>query len=384
MTKHNILPQDKAYNEWIHSLGNRYRQSQIKAAVRVNSEQLQFYWSLGRDIVELQAESTWGDGFYKAISRDLQNLIPEAHCFSETNIWYMKHFYLLYRKYTAISPQVGEKLVTSTESTKNESLIISPQVGDEFQQEIAQQVLADICLVPWGHHKVLIHKFKEQPEKALFFVRKTIENGWSRAVLLNFIDTDLYERQGKAITNFQATLPATISDLAQEILKDPYNFDFLEKTERYREKELKDALIGNITKFLIELGSGFAYMGREYRLQVGTKEQFMDLLFYVTRLHCYLVIEVKVTEFEPAYLGQLSAYMSFTNHILKTEHDNPTIGLLICKSKDNIFAQYSLEGYNQPIGISEFEGVNLMPEEFKSSLPTIEELEAGLNENKAI
>ncbi len=380
-TKH-ILLQDKAYNEWIHSLGNRYRQSQIKAAVRVNSEQLQFYWSLGRDIVELQAESKWGDSFYKTLSKDLRALLPESHCFSETNLKYMKYFYLMYKDYTQFHPQVGDELSLYTENSDIKKITIRPQVGDEFQQEISKQIWEDLFLIPWGHHKLLIDKFKEQPEKALFFVRKTIENGWSRAMLLNFIDTDLYERQGKAITNFEATLPATISDLAQEILKDPYNFDFLDKAERYREKELKDALISNITRFLIELGSGFAYMGREYRLQVGSKEQFLDLLFYVTRLHCYLVIEVKVTDFEPAYLGQLSAYMSFTNHILKTEHDNPTIGLLICKSKDNIFAQYSLEGYNQPIGISEFEGVNLMPENFKSSLPTIEELETGLSQQE--
>lgn len=380
-SKQNTLLKDKVYNEWIHSLGNRYRQSQIKAAVRVNSEQLRFYWSLGCDIVELQAESKWGDGFYKNLSKDLCTLLPDSHCFSETNLKYMKYFYLMYERYTQIHPQLEDKIFLNKEVVENEIAIIRPQVGDEFQQEISKQILADLFLIPWGHHKLLMDKFKDCPEKALFFVRKTIENGWSRAMLLNYIDTDLYERQGKAITNFKATLPATISDLAQEILKDPYNFDFLEKTERYREKELKNALIGNITKFLIELGSGFAYMGREYRLQVGSKEQFMDLLFYVTRLHCYLVIEVKVTEFEPSYLGQLSAYMSFTNRILKTEQDNPTIGLLICKSKDNIFAQYSLEGYNQPIGISEFEGVNLMPEEFKSSLPTIEEIEAELNQD---
>ena len=266
------------------------------------------------------------------------------------------------------------------ESNGHEQLTKRPQAGDDLI-DVSNQIVHDMFMIPWGHHKLLIDKFRSSPEKALFFMRKTIENGWSRAMLLNFIDTDLYERQGKAVTNFSTTLPQPMSDLAQEILKDPYSFDFLETSERYREKELKDALISNITKFLIELGSGFAYMGREYRLQVNTKEQFMDLLFYNTRLHCYLVVEVKTTEFEPSYLGQLSAYMSFTNHILKTEQDNPTIGLLICKSKDNIFAQYSLEGYNQPIGISEFEGVNVLPEGFKSSLPTIEEIESKLGGN---
>jgi len=373
----NLIIQDKDYAAWITSLCSRYRQSQIKAAVKVNNEKLMFYWSLGKDIVELHAESKWGDGFYKNISRDLKEALPDANCFSETNIWYMKHFYLMYKRFYAISPQLGEKLPTNIKNVENKDVAIRPQVGDKLT-DVSKQIKHDVFMVPWGHHKLLIDKFRNTPEKAMFFIRKTIENGWSRAMLLNFIDTDLYERQGKAVTNFTATLPQPMSDLAQELLKDPYSFDFLETSERYREKELKDALIHNITKFLIELGSGFAYMGREYRLQVNTKEQFMDLLFYNTRLHCYLVVEVKVTEFEPSYLGQLSAYMSFTNHILKTEQDNPTIGLLICKSKDNIFAQYSLEGYNQPIGISEFEGVNVLPEGFKSSLPTIEEIESKL------
>ena len=374
----NLIIRDEDYAAWITLLCLRYRQSQIKAAVKVNNEKLMFYWSLGKDIVELHAESKWGDGFYKNISRDLKAALPDANCFSETNVKYMKNFYLLYSRYSLIRPQFGDELPKSAGTTEHESFVFRPQIGDKLP-EVCNQVMHDVFMVPWGHHKLLIDKFRNTPEKAVFFMRKTIENGWSRSMLLNFIDTDLYERQGKAVTNFAATLPQPMSDLAQEILKDPYSFDFLETSERYREKELKDALISNITKFLIELGSGFAYMGREYRLQVNTKEQFMDLLFYNTRLHCYLVVEVKTTEFEPSYLGQLSAYMSFTNHILKTEQDNPTIGLLICKSKDNVFAQYSLEGYNQPIGISEFEGVNVLPEDFKSSLPTIEEIESKLS-----
>lgn len=375
----NLIIQDKDYAAWITLLCSRYRQSQIKAAVKVNSEKLMFYWSLGKDIVELHAESKWGDGFYKNVCRDLKEALPEANCFSETNVKYMKGFYMLYSRYEPIRPQVGGELSGKLKAPEHENLAISPQLGEKLA-DASSQIMHDVFMIPWGHHKLLIDKFRNAPEKALFFMRKTIENGWSRALLLNFIDTDLYERQGKAVTNFTATLPRPMSELAQDILKDPYSFDFLETSGRYREKELKDALINNITKFLIELGSGFAYMGREYRLQVNTKEQFMDLLFYNTRLHCYLVVEVKTTEFEPSYLGQLSAYVSFTNHLLKTEQDNPTIGLLICKSKDNIFAQYSLEGYNQPIGISEFEGVNVLPEDFKSSLPTIEEIESKLSD----
>lgn len=385
----NTIITDKEYAEWISSLHSRYRQSQIKAAVRVNSEKLLFYWTLGRDIVELHAESKWGEDFYRSMSRDLKSLLPEASCFSDTNLRYMKRFYMMYKDYCTILPQFGAEWQELPQMSYKEENIMLPQVGNnvvshpegQFARQVSEQIEHDLFLVPWGHHKLLIDKFRNTPEKALFFMRKTVEHGWSRALLLNFVDTDLYERQGKAVTNFKSTLPSPVSDLAKELLKDPYNFDFLEKAESFREKELKEALINNITKFLIELGSGFAYMGREYRLQVNTREQFMDLLFYNTRLHSYLVIEVKITEFEPSYLGQLSAYISFTNHILKTEHDNPTIGLLICKNKDNIFAQYALDGYNQPIGISEFEGINILPDDFKSSLPTVKEIEEKLSES---
>ena len=196
--------------------------------------------------------------------------------------------------------------------------------------------------------------------------------------MLNFLDTDLFERQGKAITNFAHTLPEPLSDLAQQITKDPYNFDFLTLTERYEEKELKQAWIGNIERFLMELGKGFAYMGREYRLEVGGEERFIDMLFYHTGLHCYVVIEVKVQKFDPADLGQLGFYVSAVNHILKKDGDNPTIGLLVCKTKDDVVAQYTLEGINLPLGISEYELSKLYPADFKCSLPTIAEIEGEL------
>lgn len=273
----------------------------------------------------------------------------------------MKNFYLPYNQLYSNLPQAEAKMD-----------------GDSDIIEILPQVDAKLFAIPWGHHKYIIDRNSKNPSKAFFFVQKTIENGWSRSVLLNFLDTDLYERQGKATSNFKATLPAIQSELAQQITKDPYNFDFLSLTDNYREKELKDALIDNITRFLIELGTGFAYMGREYRLQIGQKEQFIDLLFYNTTLHCYVVAEVKISEFTPSYLGQLSTYVTAVNHILRKEGDNETIGLLICKTKDNIFAQYSLEGYNQPLGISEYELSNLLPKEFKTTLPSIEDIENEL------
>lgn len=229
-----------------------------------------------------------------------------------------------------------------------------------------------------GHNKLIVDKCKGNINKALFYARKTLENNWSRNVLLNFLDTDLYNRQGKAITNFTDTLPYIQSDLAQEIIKDPYNFDFLTMHERYNEKELKDALIDKVNNFLIELGTGFAYMGREVRIEVGESEKFIDMLFYNTKRHCYVVVEIKTGKFDSSYAGQLGTYVVAVNHQLKTEADNPTLGLLICKDMDSVEAQYALESTSQPLGISSYELSKLVPDDYKGSMPTIEEIEAGL------
>ncbi len=235
-------------------------------------------------------------------------------------------------------------------------------------------------MIPWGHHKYIMDKCFATPNKALFYLRKTIENNWSRAVLQNFLETDLYEREGKAVNNFEMTLPATQGDLARQLTRDPYAFNFIDITEKHNERELKEALLHNISRFLLELGSGFAYMGKEYRLDIGGSEQFLDLLFYNVNLRCYVVIEVKVTDFSPADLGQLGTYVVAVNHILKKADDNPTLGLLICKNKNNVLAKYALESSNIPIGVSEYELSKLYPESWKSSLPSIEAIEAELTE----
>lgn len=334
---------NKDYFAWIENLGKRFRQGQIKAAISVNSALLKFYWELGQDIVNMNVEERWGSGIIKALCVDLQKKLPNIKGLSQTNIYYCRAFYNLYKD-------------------------IFPQLGGKFEQ-------TDLALVPWGHHKVIIDKCKTNSLKAVFYIRETKGNNWSRSALVNYLETNLFESKGKAVTNFASVLPKESGELAQEILKDPYNFDFLQLTENYKERELKDALIENISRFLMELGSGYAYMGKEYRLVVGQKEQFLDLLFYNVCLHCFMVIEVKTTDFEAAYLGQLSAYVSCVDHLLKSAIDKPTIGLLICKSKDNVFAQYSLEGYRQPLGISEYKGMNFMPQEFRSSLPSIESIE---------
>lgn len=360
------LMQDDQYKRWITDVSRRFKSSQIKAAIKVNDEMLRFYWSLGRDIVEMKAESRWGTAFFEVLSKDITQIIPDSKGFSPRNLRYMRDYYVLFNSAKEFLPQV----VAKSDQTKS-----LPQLGVKSE---GVSVSDEIFLIPWGHIRTIIDKCKGNRDKALFYVHKTLENSWSRAVLLNFLDTDLFERQGKAITNFEHTLPEPLSDLAQQITKDPYNFDFLTLTERYEEKELKQALIGNIERFLMELGRGFAYMGREYRLEVGNEERFIDMLFYHTGLHCYVVIEVKVQKFDPADLGQLGFYVSAVNHILKKDGDNPTIGLLVCKTKDDVVAQYTLEGTNLPLGISEYELSKLYPVNFKCSLPTIDEIEGEL------
>ena len=364
----NIL--DKDYLQWIKELSTRFRRSQVKASVRVNQVMLQFYWELGRDIVEKKAESRWGSGFMKNLSRDLKEVNPDATCFSETNLLYMKNFYLLYQPYLQITPQVGEQI--TQQAVEQRENAITPQLVEQIQN--------DLFSVPWGHHRFIIDKFKEQSEKALFFVHQTVENGWSRDMLLNFMGTDLYERQGKALTNFQRTLPEETSDLARELTKDPYDFAFTGITGKYNEALLKEKLLSNITQFLVELGTGFGYLGKEYRLQVGEREQFIDLLFYNLNLSCYVVIEVKIGKFEFADIGQLGGYVVACNHTLRKEgRDNPTIGLLICKEKDRVQAQYALESSSQPLAISEYELEKFYPEKVEGTIPTIEEIEAKLS-----
>jgi len=252
------------------------------------------------------------------------------------------------------------------------------QLVDDLRTSKVGRDFDMIFSIPWGHHRYIMDRCEGDLNKAFFFISKTLENSWSRAVLLNFLDTDLFDRQGKAITNFINNLPATQSDLANEITRDPYNFDFIAIRQNYDEKELKDALMDNIQKFLLELGTGFAFVGREYRLVIGNSEEFIDMLFYNIKLHCYVVVEVKVSAFKPADIGQLGTYVTSVNHVLKGDGDNQTIGLLICKTKDNVLAKYASESSREPIGISEYQLQNLIPESFKGALPSIEEIENEL------
>ena len=367
-----LIKTDVRYRKWITAVSKRFRQSQLKAAVKVNGEMLRFYWGLGRDISLLSKEADYGSNFYKTISGDLKDVFPDIKSFSPTNLKYMRYFYEMY-------PDIEIRQQTADALTIPED---RPQLVDGFDQtENRPQPVDDLKMIfyiPWGHNRMILDKCKGNPEKALFYVKKTLENNWSRAVLMNFLDTDLYERQGKAITNFSLTLPAEQSELAQAITKDPYNFDFISIREKYDEKELKDALMDNIERFLMELGNGFAYAGREVELNIGKTENFIDLLFYNYKLHCFVVIEVKIGEFKSADMGQLGTYMVAVNHQMKGEKDEPTLGLIICKSRDSVKARYALEASSQPMGIAVYDINRFLPEDYRSSLPTIEEIEAEL------
>ena len=367
---------ENEYKQWLIDLKTKIRQSQVKAAIKVNTELLHLYWDLGQDIVVRQMEAAWGKGFFKQLSKDLSLEFPDLKGFSTSNLYYMKQFYLFYTQEGTIFQQVvgkiGHQVGGILQPADNKGNIILHQVGEELENH-------PIFQIPWRHHVEIFTKCKSVHE-ALFYVQKTIQNGWSRAVLMNFLEADLYSAQGKSLNNFSRLLPEAQSDLAREIIKDPYNWSFLSLTEKYKEKELEDALIDNIAKFLLELGQGFAYLGRQVPVKIGKKERNIDLLFYHTVLHCYVVIELKTGEFEAEYVGKLGLYISAINHQRKRENDNPTIGLLICKTKDNIEVQYSLEIINQPIGVSEYQLSKLLPENYKSALPSIEDIEKQLKD----
>ena len=334
------------YKDWLQDLKGKIQQSQIKAAIQVNSELLRLYWKIGKDIVEKQAQAKWGDGFLQTLSADLCKEFPTIKGFSYRNLKSIRQWYLFYNQLDIIGKQVVSQLEVSLFS------------------------------IPWGHHIMIMQRCKNTQE-ALFYVHKTIENHWSRSVLEHQIALNLYVRQGKAITNFQHQLPPAMSDLAQELTKDPYIFDFLSITENYTEKELQQYLEDNMTKFLLELGKGFCFYGKQVHI-VGGDDFYIDLLFYNAHLHCYVVVELKTTKFKPEHIGQLKFYVTAVNKQLRTEGDAPTIGLLICKDKNNVIAEYTLEDIHNPIGVSSYKLFDELSKDYQSSLPSIEEIEKRL------
>jgi predicted nuclease of restriction endonuclease-like (RecB) superfamily len=347
---------DAEYKDWIQEIKSKIQSTQIKAAIAVNSTLILFYWELGKMISE--KENVWGSKLLEKLSTDLKSEFPEMKGFSVTNLKYCKLFYSFFQ----INPHAVDEIE------------ISQQAVDEMQNTYLKQV----TLIPWGHNVLIFTKSKNR-EEAQFYIQETIINNWSRDVLALQIKTDLYKRQGKGVTNFKRTLPEPLSDLAQQTLKDPYIFDFLTMSKPYHEKDIEKQLLANVTKFLLELGKGFAFIGRQYYINVGETDYYIDLLFYHVKLKCYVVIELKNTKFIPEYAGKLNFYLSAVDSLIKSESDNPTIGILLCRDKNNFETEFALRDINKPLGISEFQLTEILPEELKSSLPTIEEIEQELS-----
>ena len=375
MAENMTMASNSDFKSWVSQLKQDIRSAQIRAAIKVNTELLRLYWRMGADICEKQKSASWGDGWLKELSRELMTEFPDMKGFSHRNLQYIRQWYLFYNQENTIVQQA----VAQLEDVNVQQAVA--KLDDDMRQQTVAQISEDVFFsVPWGHHLYIISQCKDV-SRAVFYLKKTVENGWSRAVLLNYLDTNLYERQGKAVNNFNRLLANPQSELAAQTLKDPYNFDFLTLDGEYRERELEQALTHNVTRFLLELGTGFAFVGSQVPLQVGEDTVYPDLLFYHLELRCYVVVELKVTKFKGEHLGQLGVYVSAVNHIKKKPTDNPTIGLLICKTKNNVMAQYALESTNQPIGISEYQLSKLMPEHIQSQLPTIEDIEATLSDN---
>ena len=358
-----LIPDDE-YHEWIVSIKGRVQSSQLKAAVAVNYAMLDLYWFLGEQIIERQEIAKWGDGVLKQMSKDLTAEFPDLSGFSRRNLFYMRKWVRFWQQ----SEEIVQQLAASSSVKVQQAAAHLPLTAKQLVSQI-----------PWGHNMVLLDKL-DNPTDALFYVQKTIENNWSRSVLTHQIESGLHLREGKAIDNFDATLPTPESDLARQLLRDPYNFDFLTLTKRHNERELENGLIDQLTKFLLELGAGFAFVGRQYKINVDGDDYSIDLLFYHLRLHCYVVIELKVDKFKPEYAGKLNFYISAVDSQVRSEADGPTLGILICKSKSDIKVEYSLRDLSKPIGVSEYQITENLPDDLRSSLPTIEQIEAELGE----
>ena len=346
------------YRLWIANLKSRIQTAQIKAAVTVNTQLIGLYWDIGRQIAEKQQASGWGDAIIGQIAQDLSREFQTMKGFSRANLYRMKRFYGFYAR-------IDEGLSKEIPQTQGEI---------EFVAQLVRQI-------PWGHNIIVFQKIKDR-DKALWYVRKTIENGWSRSVLDHQIGSQLYERQVEKprIDNFIERLPAPQSDLARETLKDPYLFDFLSVGDDAHEREVETALVERITRFMLELGKGFAFVGRQYHLEVGGEDFYIDLLFYHLRLHCYVAIELKNSHFKPEYTGKLNFYLTALDELVKMKEDGPSIGIILCRDRNNIVAEYALRDMNKPIGISRYELAGTLPKELEGSFPTLEEVQAELGQ----
>jgi len=335
-----ILPRD--YLEWLDSIKGQIRAAQQKTILAANRELLQLYWTIGSDILQRQQQQGWGAKVIEQLAKDLKSAFPDLKGFSRANLLYMRAFADAWPDF-------------------NQDAIVQHAVGQ----------------IPWGHNLVLLGKVKDKTRR-IAYAQQAQKHGWSRNVLVHQIESRLLEREGQATSNFAQTLPAPRSELAQQTLKDPYIFDFLSLGEAFRERELERELTRHISQFLLELGAGFAFVGKQVLLEVGGEDFYLDLLFYHLQLRCYIVIELKTGDFKPEHTGQLNFYLSAVDSQLKTEHDKPSIGLLLCKTRNKIIAEYALRDNNKPIGIAEYQLAQALPANLEDKLPSIEQIEREL------
>jgi predicted nuclease of restriction endonuclease-like (RecB) superfamily len=335
-----LLPSD--YHSFLGSIKERVQRAQPQAVLSVNRELILLYWHIGKEIIKQQEQLGWGTGVIERLSRDLHATFSEMKGFSPRNLGYMKLFAQTYP-----------------------------------DEAILQAALAKL---PWYHHITLLDKVKHEQQR-LWYIQQTVEHGWSRNVLVHQIETDLYGRNGKAITNFSSTLPELHSDLAQDTLKDPYVFDFITTSNENKERHLQSGLLAHIQHFLLELGVGFTFVGSNYHVQVGENDFYIDLLFYHIRLHCYVIIELKTGEFRAEYAGKMNLYLAAVNRQIKEPEDNPSIGIILCRSRDKATAEYALSDIQKPIGVASY--TTGLPESLRDKLPDVKELEESLEEIRA-
>ncbi|WP_300896991.1 YhcG family protein [uncultured Alistipes sp.] len=343
---------DARYVEWLSDVKTRFRQSQIKASIRVNTSMLEFYWSIGRDLVAMRAEECWGVGVVKQFALDMRQAFPDITGFSDSNVKYIKQWYSFYYERIIKSQQVVGQL----EDKKGQQVVGQMKIGEKSHQLGDLLEMPELFgKVPWGQHISIVSKCQSLDE-ALFYIHKVADEGWSRSMLENKISIKLFQAQGSAVTNFEQTLPAPQNMLAKEILKDPYHFDFLSMKAEYDERDLEEALVANITQFLLELGKGFSFVGRQMELQMpGGQTFFPDLVFYHIPQHRYVIIELKAVKYIPEFAGKLNFYVTAADELLRGEGDNPSVGLIICKSTDKTVVEWSLKDINKPLGVATYQ-----------------------------
>jgi predicted nuclease of restriction endonuclease-like (RecB) superfamily len=345
-----------SYPVLLEDIKSRIRSARIKAALSINRELIELYWDIGKCITERQKQEGWGKSVVERLATDLRNEFLQISGFSSRNIWRMRAFYLAW-----------------TEEVQKLTQVVAVLDGENLPQPVAE--------IPWGHNILLLEKIKHPPER-LWYAVNTKEFGWSRAVLTHQVESDLYGRQGKAITNFTNTLPALQSDLANQLLKDPYHLDFLAVGPDVTERQLEMALLKRLKVFILELGKGFAFVGNQVHLEVGGKDYYVDLLFYHLRLRCYVVIDLKIEEFKPEFAGKMNFYLAAVDDLMRHPDDKPSIGLILCKDKNRIVVEYALRSSKHPVGVAEYKITKRLPKKFQSELPTPEELRKQLRRDQ--